>query len=128
EGADAQDGTLQTQWNADPVANVLVNGRKGGGPLLSWFSKYEGSQFANTIDQNCGTVTPPTAGNPGTPGSLTQPAGSTLNINCPVGGYTVGGSGGWENLIADRIGTRLAGTNFVRAAGHHQFMYGWDFE
>ena len=127
EPDDPLDGQLRTAWETDPVASTNVADRQGAGPSLSWFTQYEDLRYADLIRQNCDTIATPFGADPGSI-HPTRPQDSKLNIVCPVFGYTVGGRGSWENLIADRIGTRIAGTNFVRAWGHHQFMYGWDFE
>src|SRR5207245_1152588 len=106
-------------WNTDPVANTRgVADRKGAGPSLSWFD------MNPAVKAGCDQVSLGPNGN-GMGGSVTNP--TMLNVLCPEFGYRTGGIGAPEDLIAQRVGTRLAGTNFVRAAGHHQFMYGWDF-
>jgi hypothetical protein len=113
-------------WQTDPVADTLsFTDRQGGGPSLSWFASQEGKNAAAVL-AGCDMVS---LGTTTTRGSVTPvDPQSKLKSLCPVTNYADGSNGGWENLLAERFGTRLAGTNFFRAAGHHQLMYGWDFE
>jgi hypothetical protein len=143
EAVDPLDGQLRTEYDTDPVKGTYnVPDRAGAGPSLSWFAKYEGAN-ASKLMASCDSVTAPTTGNivtnamgqmvadPNSLGKVGAPAdnpNSMLNIVCPASGYRVGGRGTWEDLIADRVGARLAGTNFLRGIGHHQIMYGYDFE
>src|SRR5262249_15503847 len=129
EAADPLDGSTRTNWQTDPVQSTFnKQDRQGSGASLSWFANYESPATKAAILANCDAVTAPMGQTLGSIHSV-RPQDAMLNIVCPaLGGYTVGGRGSWEDLIADRLGTRLAGTNFVRGLGHHQFMYGWDME
>jgi hypothetical protein len=123
-------------WNTDPATNIntnSINDRQGAWSSISWFKQYEPANAFDAhgnsvngqdlIDQNCDV---PTISSRPTIHPV-DPA-SKLKIVCPIAGYTLGGTGYWENLVAQRIGARVAGTNFFRAFGHHQMMYGWDPE
>ena len=123
-------------WNTDPATNINTNGlsdRQGAWSSVSWFKQYEPT---NAFDANGNPVNgqdlvgsecdQPTISSRPTIHPV-DPA-SKLKIVCPIPGYLLGGQGNWENLVAQRIGARVAGTNFFRALGHHQMMYGWDPE
>src|SRR5262249_19306780 len=124
---DPLESSAAISWNTDPALNTnKVNGRQGSAASLSWFSQFE--PFKDIVDQNCDVtaINDPANGRPATIHPVDP--NSKLKIVCPVPGYTTGGGGGWENLLAQRVGARIAGTNFFRAFGHHQVMYGWDPE
>jgi hypothetical protein len=108
-----QQGT--TEWQTDPVKDTNVSGRQGQGPSLAWF---DGNP---AVQAGCDKVAL------GPRGPMFD-SRSMLNVTCPVFGYHTGGSDMIENLSADRVGARAMGTNFWKAFGHHQFVYGWDFE
>src|SRR5262249_5287593 len=91
--------------------------RRGFGAALGWWEP-DLPVAQSATDAGCDNID-----------RMAGPSNPTkLVLLCPVSGYVTGGAGFIENLMADRIGTRVAGTNFVRSLGHHQFMYGWDFE
>ena len=128
-------------WQTDPAGNVNTNSisdRQGAWSSVSWFKPYEPTNAFDAngnpvngqdlIDQNCDVTNAQMAGSNKLPSIHPVDPASKLKIVCPIPSYTLGGAGYWENLSAQRIGARIAGTNFFRALGHHQMMYGWDPE